>query len=93
MVLFGREQECQVLDGVLAAAREGLSRALVIQGEAGIGKTTLLDYAIAGANDFLVVRFTRIESEQTLAFAALHRLLTPILHQIARLPTPQRDAL
>ena len=82
-----------MVDEMLAAARAGLSRTLVIQGEAGIGKTTLLDYAVATADDFLVVRFTGIESEQTLAFAALHRLLTPVLHQIARLPAPQRDAL
>jgi DNA-binding CsgD family transcriptional regulator len=93
VVLFGRAQECQVVDEMLAAAREGLSRTLVIQGEAGIGKTTLLDYAATAADDFLVVHFTGIESEQTLAFAALHRLLTPVLHQIARLPAPQRDAL
>jgi DNA-binding CsgD family transcriptional regulator len=82
-----------VLDGMLAAAREGVSQTLVIQGEAGIGKTTLLDYAVSVADDFLVVRFTGIESEQSLAFAALHRLLTPVLHQIARLPAPQRNAL
>ncbi len=78
---------------MLTAAREGLSRTLVIRGEAGIGKTALLDHAVTVADDFLVVRFTGIESEQALAYAALHRLLTPILHQIARLPEPQRDAL
>ena len=78
---------------MLTAAREGLSRTLVIRGEAGIGKTALLDHAVSVADDFLVVRFTGIESEQALAFAALHRLLTPVLHQIERLPAPQRDAL
>ncbi len=65
----------------------------MIRGEAGIGKTALINYAVSAADDFLVVRFTGAEAERELGFAALHRLLTPILHQIERLPSPQRDAL
>jgi DNA-binding CsgD family transcriptional regulator len=91
--LVGRSEECAALYGLLESARQGLSGTLVIRGDAGIGKTALIDEAIKAADDFLVVRFTGVESEHDLAFAALHRLLTPILHQIARLPTPQRDAL
>jgi DNA-binding CsgD family transcriptional regulator len=91
--LFGRERECAVLDGLLSSAREGRSATLVIRGGPGIGKTALIDYAVGAASDFLIVRFTGVESERQLGFAALHRLLTPILHQIERLPAPQRDAL
>ena len=93
VVLIGREKECSVLDDLLVSAREDRSGALVIRGEAGIGKTALIDYAVGAAGDFLIVRFTGVESERELGFAALHRLLTPILHQIERLPAPQRDAL
>jgi DNA-binding CsgD family transcriptional regulator len=90
---MGREKECAVLDGLLVSAREGRSATLVIRGEAGIGKTALIDYAVGAAGDFLTVRLTGVESERELGFAALHRLLTPILHQFERLPAPQRDAL
>lgn len=91
--MVGREDECETLDSLLDAARHGLSATLVVRGEAGIGKTALIDYAGAAAPDFLVVRFTGLEREKELGFAALHRLFTPILHQIRRLPAPQRDAL
>ena len=80
--LFDREHECWALDQLLDSARRGPSGALVIRGEAGIGKTALLDYAATAAQDFLVVRFTGLEPERDIAFAALHRLLMPILHQI-----------
>jgi DNA-binding CsgD family transcriptional regulator len=93
MGLVGRRDECAVIDQLLASAREGLGGTLVVRGQAGIGKTALIDYAVGAADDFLVVRMTGIESESKLGFAALHRLLTPILHQIERLPVPQRDAL
>ena len=72
---------------------EGPAGRWSIRGEAGIGKTALLDYAATAAHDFLVVRFTGLEPERDIGFAALHRLLMPILHQIGRLPEPQRDAL
>jgi len=91
--LLDREHECRELDQLLDSARRGPSGALVIRGEAGIGKTALLDYAATAAHDFLVVRFTGIEPERDIGFAALHRLLMPILHQIGRLPEPQRDAM
>ena len=81
------------LDRLLDAARQGLSDTIVLHGDAGIGKTALIDYAVARADDFLVVSFTGLESEHDLGYAALHRLLTPVLHQIDRLPAPQREAL
>jgi DNA-binding CsgD family transcriptional regulator len=91
--LLGREREKAVLDRLLDTAREGSSGVVVVRGDPGVGKTALLDYIVERAADFLVVRFTGVEPERDLGYAALHRLLTPILHQIERLPTPQRDAL
>ena len=67
---------------------------MVVRGEAGIGKTALLDYAATAAHDFLVVRLTGLEPEQDIGFAVFDRRLNDdLLHQIGRLPEPQRDAL
>ena len=93
MKLLGRDSEQATLDRLLDTAREGLSGVLVVRGGPGVGKTTLLDYVVDRAPDFLVVRFTGVEPERALGYAALHRLLMPILRQIERLPGPQRDAL
>jgi DNA-binding CsgD family transcriptional regulator len=66
---------------------------LVVRGEAGVGKTALLDYAIGSASDMLLVRASGVESEMELAFAALHQLCAPLLDLLDGLPGPQRDAL
>src|ERR1700727_3170047 len=92
-MLRGRRDECAVLDRLLDGARVGRSGALVLEGEAGVGKTALLDYAIASASDLRVLRAVRVESEAELAFAALHQLCAPVLEYLERLPVPQRDAL
>jgi len=92
-VLLDRGSERGRIDGILAAARQGRSAALVVQGEPGTGKTTLLDYAVACGGDFDVVRLLGIESETELGFAALHQLLLPFLDGLDALPGPQRDAL
>src|SRR6266566_1000620 len=86
-------QECTALDGLLAEVRAGRSRVLVIRGEAGIGKTALLDYAAETAPDFRAARAEGIESEMELPFAALHQLCGPMLSRLGRLPGPQREAL
>jgi DNA-binding CsgD family transcriptional regulator len=65
----------------------------VLRGEAGIGKTALLEYAIESAADLRVLRAVGCESEMELAFAALHPLCAPLLDRLDRLPGPQRDAL
>jgi DNA-binding CsgD family transcriptional regulator/tetratricopeptide (TPR) repeat protein len=92
-MLWGRKQQCGVLDGLVAEVRAGRSRALVARGEPGIGKTALLGYAADTAPDFRVARAEGVESEMELPFAALHQLCGRMLDRLDRLPAPQRDAL
>jgi hypothetical protein len=66
---------------------------VVVRGEAGVGKTALLDYSVRSAADLKVVRAVGVESEMELPFAALHQLCGPLLDRLERLPAPQRDAL
>ena len=66
---------------------------LVLRGEAGVGKTALLEYAIESASSLLVLRAVGVEAEMELAYAALHRLSAPLLDRVDRIPAPQRDAL
>ena len=91
--LRGRRDECAVLDRLLGEARTGRSGVLVVRGEAGVGKTALLDYVIRSASDMLVVRATGVQSEMELAFATLHQLCAPLLDRLEGLPAPQRQAL
>ena len=91
--LRDRRTERAALDRLLAEARAGQSRVLVLRGEAGVGKTALLDYLHEQASGFRVARAAGVESEMELAFAGLHQLCTPMLSNFAGLPGPQRDAL
>ena len=91
--LRGRRDERAVLDGLLDGARAGRSGVLVLRGEAGIGKTALLEHAIESASDVTLLRAVGVESEMELAFAALHQLCAPAHDFVDRLPAPQRDAL
>jgi DNA-binding CsgD family transcriptional regulator len=92
-VLRGRRDEREALDGLLEAVRGGQSQVLVLCGEAGVGKTALLQSAIGSASGFRIVRAVGVESEMELAFAALQQLCAPMLDRLDRLPAPQRDAL
>jgi DNA-binding CsgD family transcriptional regulator len=92
-VLIGREPEQAVLARVLASVRAGLSATLVLRGEAGIGKTSLLEWAIDSGEDLRVVRVVGIESEMELGYAALDQLVRPFLPALDRLPGPQQQAL
>jgi len=92
-VLRGRETERARLEQLLEAVRAGESAALVLRGEAGIGKTALLDSAAELSEDYRVLRAVGVESEMELPFAALHQLCAPLLDGLERLPPPQRDAL
>jgi DNA-binding CsgD family transcriptional regulator len=92
-MLVNRAMERSVLDSLIASARGGMGRALVLRGEPGIGKTALLEYAIESAAGFRVARAGGVESEMELPYAALHQLCVPMLDRLERLPGPQRDAL
>lgn len=92
-MLLGRDEERAALNALIDAAGDGLSGALVLHGEAGMGKTALLEYSIESASNLQVARITGIEAERDLSFAALHRLLQPSLNRLSRLPQPQRDGL
>ncbi|WP_344387072.1 ATP-binding protein [Asanoa iriomotensis] len=91
MRLFGRDSECTTLDGLLAEGRSGRSAALVLRGEAGVGKTALLGYARRDAPDAHAI--SGVEGEADFPYAGLHRLLLPLLPRRDRLPARQRAAL
>ena len=91
--LQGRRGECAMLDRLVEAVRAGESRALVLCGEAGAGKTALLDYLAGHAPGCRVARAAGVQSEMELAFAAVHQLCAPMLGRLERLPGPQREAL
>jgi DNA-binding CsgD family transcriptional regulator len=92
-MLRGRRSECGVLDRLLAAVRGGESRALVVRGEAGVGKTALLEYLVERASGCRIARAAGVESEMELAFASLQQLCAPMLDRLEHLPDLQRDAL
>ncbi|MER6396959.1 AAA family ATPase [Kitasatospora sp. NPDC001603] len=93
-MLYGREQEQAVVDALLDGAKAGRSGVLVLRGEPGIGKTALLEYAVAaGGGAFRVIRATGVEYEAELPFAGLSLLLAPGLDRLAALPGPQRRSL
>src|SRR6266436_3765059 len=91
--LLGRQRERAVLERLLDAVRDGHGAVLLVQGDPGVGKTALLDYAVEAGEDFRVVRAAGVEGEMELDYAALQQLCSPILEFIERLPDPQRDAL
>jgi DNA-binding CsgD family transcriptional regulator len=92
-VIVGRDKERVRIDRLLADARAGRSGALVIAGEAGIGKSALLDYARSAAKDMRVIRGVGIETEAELPFGGLHLLLHPFIDGVDALPRPQATAL
>jgi len=91
--LTGRRGERDALDRLAQAVRGGASRALVVRGEPGVGKTALLEYLVEQASGCQVVRAAGVQSEMELPFAGLHQLCAPMPDRLDRLPEPQRDAL
>jgi DNA-binding CsgD family transcriptional regulator len=91
--LVGRRDEQGVLEGLLTAARDRQGRALIVRGEAGVGKSALLEWLVGAAAGVRVARAAGVESEMELAFASLHLLCAPLLGRAGDLPGPQRDAL
>jgi DNA-binding CsgD family transcriptional regulator len=93
MKLIDRHTECGVLDRLVETVCAGESRAIVVSGPAGVGKTALLDYVAEQVSGCRVVRAAGVQSEMELPFAALHQVCVPLLGNLDRLPVPQRDAL
>jgi DNA-binding CsgD family transcriptional regulator len=91
--LHGRAAELAVVDRLLAGARAGRSGALVVRGEAGIGKSALLTHATARAADMRVLVQTGVETEMELPFAVLHALFADAGAALDRLPDVQGGAL
>lgn len=91
--LHGRSHECATLDGLLSKARSGESQVLLLRGEAGIGKTALLEHLASIPSGFQIARSAGVESEMELAYGGLHQLCAPFLDRLERLPMPQRNAL
>jgi len=92
-MLVGRERERLALDGVMASARLGRSAVLALIGEAGIGKTSLLQYAAENAAGLRLLRARGIESETTVPFGGLFELLRPALGSLSRIPPARAAAL
>ena len=93
MDLIDRDAERTVLDRLVASVGAGESQALVVSGEAGVGKTALLDYLAGNASGCQIARAAGVQCEMELAFAAVHQLCAPMLDRLQRLPVPQRDAV
>jgi DNA-binding CsgD family transcriptional regulator len=91
--LLGRRAECEALDRLLTNVLAGQSQVTVLRGDAGVGKSALLDYVSGRVEGWHVAETVGVESEMELAYAALHVLSAPMLDHLDRLPPPQRDAL
>jgi DNA-binding CsgD family transcriptional regulator len=92
-VLLGRESECATIDRLLDGARASRSGTLVLRGEAGIGKSALLDYATRRADGMRVLSGAGVEAESELPFAGLHQLLWTVMDKADELPPVQAAAL
>ncbi|MEU2778235.1 AAA family ATPase [Streptomyces sp. NPDC007162] len=91
--MVGRHSERAAIGRLLESVRDGFSGVLVLTGDAGVGKSRLLEYAAESAQDLTVVRLVGVEAETRLGYGALHRLLRPYLGRLPALPPRQRDAL
>jgi hypothetical protein len=91
--LRGRRRERETIDGLLRDVRAGQSRVLVLRGEAGAGKTALLNDLAGQVRSGRVTRAAGVESESEIAYSALQHLCAPLLGHLDRLPEPQRAAL
>jgi len=91
--LTDRRSEREKLDRLVQAVQGGQSRALVVRGDPGVGKTALLDYLAERAQGCRVARAAGVQTEMELAFAGLHQLCAPMLDHAKDLPVPQLEAL
>src|SRR5580765_8268960 len=93
MELLGRHAECEALERLLHDALAGRSGVLVLRGDPGAGKSSLLEYVSDRADGWHVARAVGVESEMELAYGSLHQLCVTMLDRLERLPKPQRGAL
>ena len=91
--MYGREEEIDRIEALLDAARQGISGALLIRGDLGTGKTSLLRFAAREASDMRCVETAGVESESEFAFAGLHAVLTPLRAHLDGIPDDHADAL
>jgi DNA-binding CsgD family transcriptional regulator len=91
--LLGRERERGTLEPLLNGARAGRGGVLVMHGEAGVGKSALLEYAVQAASGFRIARTFGVEAEMELPFAVVQQLCSSFVDLKERLPQPQHDAL
>lgn len=91
--LRGRAHECEALENLVATVKSGSCQVLVLRGEAGVGKTALLDYVCDTASGFQIVHVVGVESDMELAFAGLQQLCAPLMTHLDAIPEPQREAL
>src|ERR1700729_334904 len=91
--LLGRARERELLDRLLEGVRGGRGGVLVIHGDAGVGKTALLEYAGEAGGQFRIAHAAGSEAEMELPSAVVQQLCAPFLRLMERLPEPQRDAL
>ena len=92
-MLLGRASECARIQAALDAALAGESAVIVVSGEPGIGKSTLLEYAVTAGGGMTVLATRGFESESELAFASLTELLRPLEQDLGALRDVQREAL
>ena len=91
--LRGRRRECALLDDLVPAIRHGESRSLLLLGEAGVGKTALLEHLVASASGLTVARAAAVELEMKMGYAGLQQLCGPLLDRLEVIPAPQREAI
>ena len=91
--LRGRSVDCDRLNALVTSVRAGRSQVLVLRGEAGIGKTALIEFLLESAAGCQFARAAGVESELEMAYAGLHQLCSPYLRRLDLLPDPQRHAL
>jgi DNA-binding CsgD family transcriptional regulator len=93
MDYVGRSRECSILEDLAKAVQASQGRALVVRGEAGVGKSALIQRLIESTPGLQLARAVAVESEMELPFGGLHQLCAPLLDLLPHLPGPQRDAL
>lgn len=91
--MLGRALEQSILDDLIDRARDGRGGSLVVSGDPGIGKTSLLDHAVAAADGFRVATATGVQAERELPFAGLQQVLGAIPDAADRLPELQGRAI